>query len=85
MAVVATEYRGHSDALLVDDLIVIIPTDRQGIVMRHAVDGGVITLAAGRDMAITQIAFDALVSSHGATLAPAVSRAQQMINDGEIS
>ncbi len=75
----------HSADLVVDDLIQILTTDRQGIVMTHAVTGAVITLAAGRDMGITQTAYDALVSSHGATLAPAVSRAQQMINDGEIS
>ena len=85
MAVVTANYRGHSDVLVVDSLIRIIPTERQGVVMEHFVTGQVITLAAGRDRLISDAAYDALVSSHGAALAPAVSRAQQMINDGEIS
>ena len=74
----------HSGDYLVDALIQILSTDRQGYVMKHAVSGQVITLAAGRDMGITRTAYAALVSSFGAA-APAVSRAQQMINDGEIS
>ena len=84
MAVVSSSWRGTSGAYLVDALILVYPTVRQGWVLRHDVTGQVITLAAGRDMGITQIAYDALVSSYGAA-APAVSRAQQMVNDGEIS
>ena len=83
MAVVAVP--GRTGDYIVDGLIRIKTTFRQGIILKHDVTGQVITLAAGRDMGITQIAYDALVSSYGATVAPAISRAQQMINDGEIS
>lgn len=85
MAVVDTTHRQRFPAKLVDDLILVYQTLRQGIILEHTVTGQVITLAAGRDMGITRIAFAALVASHGATLAPGVSRAQQMINDAEIS
>ena len=84
MAIVASSWRGRSGAYEVDSLILVYPTDRQGIVLRHAVNNQVITLGAGRDMGITQSFYDTTYSSYG-DLGPAISRAQQMIDDSEIT